>query len=97
MPGNVVAKENQVTLFCEGTSEAKEYRLYKVGSQDYLIPTAVLETENKANFSISSVQWHNAGQYWCSYTSTNGSLEKSDTLELVVTGNRTLPQPLDLP
>ncbi|XP_075798546.1 leukocyte immunoglobulin-like receptor subfamily A member 5 isoform X2 [Microtus pennsylvanicus] len=86
VPGNVVATGNQVTFFCEGPSEAKEYRLYKVGSQDYLKPTALLETENKAKFSISLVQWHNAGQYWCSYTSTNGSLENSDTLELVVTG-----------
>ncbi|XP_041510420.1 leukocyte immunoglobulin-like receptor subfamily A member 6 [Microtus oregoni] len=86
VPGNVVATGNQVTFFCEGPSEAKEYRLYKVGSQDYLIPTALLETENNAKFSISLVQWNNAGQYWCSYTSTNGSLENSDTLELVVTG-----------
>ncbi|KAM7340425.1 hypothetical protein ACRRTK_001040 [Alexandromys fortis] len=85
-PGNVVATGKQVAFFCEGPSEAKEYRLYKVGSQDYLIPTALLETENKAKFSMSSVQWNNAGQYWCSYTSTSGSLEKSDTLELVVTG-----------
>ncbi|XP_026634270.1 leukocyte immunoglobulin-like receptor subfamily A member 6 [Microtus ochrogaster] len=86
VPGNVVATGNQVTFFCEGPSEAKEYRLYKVGSQDYLIPTALLETENKAKFSISLVQWNNAGQYWCSYTITIGSLENSDTLELVVTG-----------
>ncbi|XP_075798436.1 paired immunoglobulin-like receptor B isoform X5 [Microtus pennsylvanicus] len=86
VPGNVVATGNQVTFFCEGPSEAKEYRLYKVGSQDYLIPTALLETENKAKFSISLVQWHNAGQYWCCYTSTSGSLESSDIVQLVVTG-----------
>ncbi|XP_041510419.1 leukocyte immunoglobulin-like receptor subfamily A member 6 [Microtus oregoni] len=86
VPGNVVATGNQVTFFCEGPSEAKEYRLYKVGSQDYLKPTALLETENKAKFSISLVKWNNAGQYWCSYTSTNGSLENSDIVELVVTG-----------
>ncbi|XP_026634265.1 leukocyte immunoglobulin-like receptor subfamily A member 1 [Microtus ochrogaster] len=80
-----------VTFFCEGPSEAKEYRLYKVGSQDYLIPTALLETENKATFFISLVQWNNAGQYWCTYTSTSGSLEDSDTLELVVTGTLLKP------
>lgn len=91
VPGNVVTIGNQVAFFCEGPSEAKEYRLYKVGSQDYLIPTALLEIENKAKFSISLVQWHNAGQYWCSYTSTNGTSENSDILDLVVTGNRTLP------
>ncbi|CAO2627323.1 Leukocyte immunoglobulin-like receptor subfamily B member 3 [Lemmus lemmus] len=86
VPGNVVAIGNQVTFFCEGHSEAKEYRVYKVGSQGYLIPTAILDTENKATFCISSVEWHNAGQYWCSYTSTNGSSVKSDIQELVVTG-----------
>ncbi|CAO2627327.1 Leukocyte immunoglobulin-like receptor subfamily B member 3 [Lemmus lemmus] len=86
VPGNVVAIGNQVTFFCEGHSEAKEYRVYKVGSQGYLIPTAILDTENKAMFCISSVEWHNAGQYWCSYTSTNGSSVKSDIQELVVTG-----------
>ncbi|XP_075798372.1 leukocyte immunoglobulin-like receptor subfamily A member 6 isoform X5 [Microtus pennsylvanicus] len=86
VPGNVVATGSQVTFFCEGPSEAKKYRLYKVGSPDYLKPTALLETENKAKFSISLVQWNNAGQYLCNYTSTNGSLESSDIVELVVTG-----------
>ncbi|XP_041510421.1 leukocyte immunoglobulin-like receptor subfamily B member 3 [Microtus oregoni] len=85
VPGNVVATGNQVAFLCEGPSEAKEYRLYKAGSHEYLIPTALLETENKAKFSISLVQWNNAGQYWCSYTSTSGSLENSDIVELVVT------------
>ncbi|XP_038194429.1 leukocyte immunoglobulin-like receptor subfamily B member 3A isoform X6 [Arvicola amphibius] len=86
VPGNVVTTGNQVAFFCEGPSEAKEYHLYKLGSQDYLIPTALLETENKAIFSISLVQWHNSGQYWCSYASTSGTSENSDILELVVTG-----------
>lgn len=97
MPGNVVAAGKEVTFFCEGPSEAKDYRLYKIGSHDYLVSTALPETENKAMFSISLVGWHNAGQYWCSYTSISGSSEKSDILELIVTGNRTLPQPLNLP
>ncbi|KAL6093039.1 hypothetical protein STEG23_031351, partial [Scotinomys teguina] len=44
------------------------------------------ETENTATFSISSVEWNNAGNYWCNYTSINGISEKSDFLELVVTG-----------
>ncbi|EGW13236.1 Leukocyte immunoglobulin-like receptor subfamily A member 6 [Cricetulus griseus] len=85
-PSNVVATGNQVAFFCEVPVVAKEYRLYKEGSQDYLTPTTILETENKAIFSISSVQWYNAGQYWCGYTSSHGPSEHSDTLELVVTG-----------
>ncbi|EGW14972.1 Leukocyte immunoglobulin-like receptor subfamily A member 6 [Cricetulus griseus] len=90
-PSNVVATGNQVAFFCEVPVVAKEYRLYNEGSQDYLTPTTILETENKAIFSISSVQWYNAGQYWCGYTSSHGPSEHSDTLELVVTGNLTKP------
>ncbi|EGW15269.1 Leukocyte immunoglobulin-like receptor subfamily B member 3 [Cricetulus griseus] len=87
VPSNVVAAGEQVTFLCEIPLAAKEYRLHREGSQDYLIPTTILEIENKAMFSISSVQWYNAGQYWCGYKSSNGPSEHSDTLELVVTGH----------
>ncbi|XP_037058078.1 leukocyte immunoglobulin-like receptor subfamily B member 3 isoform X4 [Peromyscus leucopus] len=86
VPRNVVAIGNQVTFFCEGPLEAKEYVFYKEGSPDSPIPTTLLETENKATFSISSVEWNNAGRYWCEYKSNNGMSERSDFLELVVTG-----------
>ncbi|XP_040590049.1 leukocyte immunoglobulin-like receptor subfamily A member 5 isoform X2 [Mesocricetus auratus] len=86
VPSNVVATGSQVTLFCEGPSEAKEYYLYKEGSEDYLMPTTILKTENKATFSVSSIQWNNAGQYTCEYKSSTGTSERSDNLELVVTG-----------
>ncbi|XP_035305060.1 leukocyte immunoglobulin-like receptor subfamily A member 2 [Cricetulus griseus] len=86
LPNNVVAAGNQMTFLCEGPLEAKEYHLYKEGSEDYLVPMTLLETENRAMFSISSVQWNNAGHYWCGYKSPNGSPEHSVTLELVVTG-----------
>ncbi|KAL6093040.1 hypothetical protein STEG23_031352, partial [Scotinomys teguina] len=49
-------------------------------------PVVIKETENTATFSISSVEWNNAGNYCCNYTSINGFSEKSDFLELVVTG-----------
>ncbi|XP_037058093.1 leukocyte immunoglobulin-like receptor subfamily A member 6 isoform X3 [Peromyscus leucopus] len=86
VPRNVVAIGNQVTFFCEGPLEAKEYVLYKEGSPDYPIPTILLKTENKATFSFSSVESYHAGQYWCEYISNNGMSERSDFLELVVTG-----------
>ncbi|XP_035305059.1 leukocyte immunoglobulin-like receptor subfamily B member 3 isoform X2 [Cricetulus griseus] len=86
VPSNVVATGNQVTFFCEGPLDTKEYRLYKEGSQDYLLPTTILETDNRGTFSISSVQWYNAGQYWCEYKSSNETSEHSDMLQLVVTG-----------
>lgn len=97
VPGNVVTSGNQVTIFCEGPLHAKEYRLYKEGSEDNCMSTTLLETENKARFYISLVQWNHAGRYWCSYKSlTNMSEQKSDIMELVVTGEKTLPQPHDL-
>lgn len=92
VPSNVVTTGKQVTIFCEGSSHAKEYRLHKEGSPDYLTPTALLETENKAKFSISPIQWNNAGQYWCSYRSLTNKLRQSDIMELVVTG--TLHKPI---
>ncbi|XP_076424955.1 leukocyte immunoglobulin-like receptor subfamily A member 6 [Peromyscus maniculatus bairdii] len=86
LPRNVVMTGNQVTFFCQGPLEAKEYRLCKEGSPDFLVPTTLIETENVAKFSISSIEWINAGQYMCEYKSPNGKREHSDYLELVVTG-----------
>lgn len=96
VPSNVVTTGKQVTIFCEGSSHAKEYRLHKEGSHDYLTPTTLLETENKAKFSISPIQWNNAGQYWCSYRSLTNKLQQSDIMELVVTGEKSLPILWDL-
>nr|XP_034348506.1 leukocyte immunoglobulin-like receptor subfamily A member 6 [Arvicanthis niloticus] len=86
VPSNVVTNGQEVTIFCEGSLHAKEYRLHKEGSPDYLIPTNLLETENKAKFSISPIQWNHAGQYWCSYKTPTNMLRQSDITELVVTG-----------
>ncbi|XP_037058089.1 leukocyte immunoglobulin-like receptor subfamily A member 5 [Peromyscus leucopus] len=86
VPRNVITTGNQVTFFCQGPLEAKEYRLCKEGSQDCLVPTTLIETENLAKFSISSIEWNNGGQYRCEYKSPNGVLEHSDYLDLVVTG-----------
>ncbi|XP_060223153.1 leukocyte immunoglobulin-like receptor subfamily A member 2 isoform X3 [Meriones unguiculatus] len=87
VPSNVVTSGNPVTIFCEGPLHAKEYRFYKEGTEDYWMPTTLLETEKKAGVYISSVQWNNAGRYCCSYKNlTNRSEQKSDIMELVVTG-----------
>ncbi|OBS71124.1 hypothetical protein A6R68_00335, partial [Neotoma lepida] len=85
LPRNMVTTGKQVTFFCQGPLEAKEYRLYKEGSPDFLVPTSI-ETENLAKFSISSIEWNNAGRYRCGYKSPNDTLEHSDYLELMVTG-----------
>ncbi|XP_051062978.1 leukocyte immunoglobulin-like receptor subfamily A member 5 [Phodopus roborovskii] len=84
VPRSVVTTGDQVIFFCEGPLEAKEYMLYKEGRPDYLI--TLLETGNKAKFQISSVQWKDAGRYWCNYKVTDGRSVDSDFLELVVTG-----------
>ncbi|XP_076424849.1 leukocyte immunoglobulin-like receptor subfamily A member 5 [Peromyscus maniculatus bairdii] len=86
VPRNVITYGKQVTFFCQGPLEAKEYHLCKEGSPDCLLPTTLIETENLAKFYISSVEWNNGGQYRCEYKSPNGALEHSDYLELVVTG-----------
>nr|XP_034349275.1 leukocyte immunoglobulin-like receptor subfamily B member 3 [Arvicanthis niloticus] len=86
VPSNVVTIGQQVTIFCEGSLHGKEYHLHKEGSPDYLIPTTLLETEKKAKFSISPIQWNHAGQYWCSYKTPTNMLQESDIMELVVTG-----------
>ncbi|XP_076413304.1 leukocyte immunoglobulin-like receptor subfamily A member 5 [Peromyscus maniculatus bairdii] len=85
LPRNVVMTGNQVTFFCQGPLEAKEYRLCKEGIPDCLLPTTLIETENLVKFSISSVEWNNGGHYRCEYKSPNGALEHRDYLDLVVT------------
>ncbi|XP_037058094.1 leukocyte immunoglobulin-like receptor subfamily A member 5 [Peromyscus leucopus] len=86
-PRNVITTGNQVTFVCQGPLEVKEYHLCKEGSPECLPPTTlIIETENSAKFLILSVEWNNAGQYWCEYKSPNGKAVHSDYLELVVTG-----------
>lgn len=97
VPSNVVTTGNQVTIFCEGSLQATEYRLHKEGNEESLIPTSLVETENMAKFSISQIQWNNAGQYWCSYKTRTNISQKSETVQLVVTGKKSLPILQDLP
>ncbi|KAL1765330.1 leukocyte immunoglobulin-like receptor subfamily B member 3 [Sigmodon hispidus] len=75
-----------MTIWCQGTLDAKIYVLYKVGSPKSWGPQTPEKPENKAKFSIPSVTQEDVGQYHCYCYSSAGWTERSDPLELVVTG-----------
>lgn len=89
-PDSVVYKQTTVTFLCEGTTEVKEYHLYKDGYQ-YLRTTEIPQNpRDKTEFSISKIGPQEAGRYSCRYWTHRGWSEYSDSLELVVTGERKL-------
>ncbi|CAO2627374.1 Leukocyte immunoglobulin-like receptor subfamily B member 3-like, partial [Lemmus lemmus] len=85
-PGSVVASGILMTIWCLGTLDAELYFLHKEGSQKPLDMQSLEKPENKTKFSIPSVTHRHAGQYHCYCYSSAGWTERSDTLELVVTG-----------
>ncbi|XP_075798896.1 paired immunoglobulin-like receptor B [Microtus pennsylvanicus] len=85
-PDSVVYKQTKVTFLCEGTTEVKEYYLYKDG-YEYLRTTGIPQNpRGKTEFSISKIGPEEAGRYSCRYWTRHGWSEYSDSLELVVTG-----------
>lgn len=85
-PGSVMTRGMQVTISCEGTSSAQEYYLYKEGSPDPWQTQTPLEPGNKAKFFFPSIQENHAGRYRCYYKTQVGWSERSDFLDLMVTG-----------
>ncbi|XP_059109714.1 leukocyte immunoglobulin-like receptor subfamily A member 6 [Peromyscus eremicus] len=84
-PQSVIASYATVTIWCQGSSEAQEYRLLKEGSSDPWDRQSPLESLDKAKFCINYMTHDFAGIYKCCYKSPAGWSEHSDTLELVLT------------
>uniref|UniRef100_A0A452VKN2 Immunoglobulin domain-containing protein n=1 Tax=Ursus maritimus TaxID=29073 RepID=A0A452VKN2_URSMA len=80
-PGSVIPRGTPVTIGCQGSLEAREYRLLKEGHSGSWDTQKPLESGDKVNFSTIHM--------------TEDSL--SDPLELVVTGSHGKPQLSALP
>ncbi|XP_008825979.1 leukocyte immunoglobulin-like receptor subfamily A member 5 isoform X1 [Nannospalax galili] len=85
-PVSVVTWRMQVIISCEGTTGAQKYHLYKEGGPDPWRTQTPLYPGDKAEFFIPSTEQHHAGQYRCYYHTPTGWSERSDILELMVTG-----------
>ncbi|XP_049988563.1 leukocyte immunoglobulin-like receptor subfamily A member 5 isoform X1 [Alexandromys fortis] len=85
-PGSVMTSGMQLTISCEGTSSAQEYYLYKEGSPDPWQRQSPLEHGNQAEFFFPSFHPNDAGRYRCYYRTHTGWSERSDFLDLMVTG-----------
>ncbi|CAO2627348.1 Leukocyte immunoglobulin-like receptor subfamily B member 3B, partial [Lemmus lemmus] len=92
-PGSVVANESQVTIIWEGTPGAQNYYLYQHENQSSWHRLNLMKPRNIGKFLIPVIQWSHAGQYFCFYHKPPRWSQKSNVLELVVTGYL-LPKPM---
>ncbi|XP_070258610.1 leukocyte immunoglobulin-like receptor subfamily A member 6 [Myotis yumanensis] len=96
-PGPVIPLGTPVTIWCQGTPRAEEYRLYKGGSTASWYQQKPLDPGDRAKFSIRHMTKPDAERYRCYYLGPSGQAERSDPLELVVTGAFSKPSLSALP
>ena len=86
-PGSVVPRGSSVTIWCQGSPRAQEFHLDKEGNPDLWDRQKPPGPGDKARFSILYMREDHAGSYRCYYRTRTGWSERSDPLELVVTGD----------
>ncbi|XP_030154159.1 mast cell surface glycoprotein Gp49A-like isoform X6 [Lynx canadensis] len=96
-PGSVVLRGSAVTIWCQGILEAQVFFLVKEEHSGFWDVHFPKKPGNTAKFSITHMTDRHAGRYHCSYRRPAGLSERSDPLELVVTGFHGKPQLSALP
>ncbi|XP_061245381.1 leukocyte immunoglobulin-like receptor subfamily B member 3 isoform X6 [Bos javanicus] len=96
-PGSVVPWGSPVIIWCQGPPGAQEFHLDKEGNPVFWHREKPPGTGDKARFSIQHMREDHAGSYQCYYRTRTGWSERSDPLQLVVTGSYGKPRLSALP
>ncbi|XP_054566043.1 leukocyte immunoglobulin-like receptor subfamily A member 6 [Eptesicus fuscus] len=90
-PALAIPQGSSLTITCQGTPGAEEYRLDKEGSPAPWKREKPTKPGDKVMFSISHMTQSDVGIFHCYYVSPLGWSEPSEPLELVTTGSYSKP------